>query len=478
MSFNAEVTSGTATESGRHMSDKLYIGDRLRKRNMARVAHRAAVRNTNTLSRLEERSGGPINRLRQRRRLRTWLERKKLLSPEHANEEFKYQRESSRQNEEFASLDETELSYIRTAFGKYTDFSRKRGDALLRKYNFPAELIDACDAQSGPDGTTNVITWLSTEPTDDSPYGATDEQLEAALLWNADHTETLAANPEEFTAMVESYLGDIQKAVDDGRLDPVWATIAPSVDRIVVGDIFDEEIMGVNGYLRGGVYYENDRELAVWPYEEDEEDGSTRHSVAHETTHAMGGFKTRWVNEAYTERFSCIIEGTDPDETDDNLTYIKGREAIANLYKLAPKPIGDLEVSACFAGDDREQNEQALIALFQDAYNGHDIIGLLNEAESKMLDDFRKAASPEWQIKADACVHETADLITYAVNMVSTHPSSIPRLIDMFEKQLASMRNVGNSTGEDVTAYVVAHETVIGYLEKLSEPAATLADAA
>lgn len=310
-----------------------------------------------------------LHPLQRRRNLKAWLSRHGFSTPvtaRYAHERDAKSHKNQRELEREAVVQGAH--YFRISLLRWPDKARAKADQILREYEAPGDLIRICDEQATSRGaTTNLIDWLAHRHTEAEPYGATDEQLIALLAWNAEHTQQLTQQNEHLTGLFTRYQQKTAQAVSEGKLDAAWLNTPPQAETIVIGDVLDE---GFLGRKRIGLYSDDTRELHIWPYCEPEDEIES--TVIHEITHSKGSFEDHWLIEAFIERFTCILDGRNPDNPLGS--YVIERRIAQQLFDGAIKPIGDREASSCFVGDDKAVNQQRLTDLLRDAYDGLDVL--------------------------------------------------------------------------------------------------------
>jgi len=335
-----------------------------------------------------------FKRRRQRRALNDWLERKGFIDVDEAHSKLSEEHTKATKGVDTvaADLEQIWLPKVRESLGKLHEDNKDYADKLFRAHDFPGDVLEACEKQAGATGhTANILTWLSQTPTTENPYGATSEQLESVLLWNASCTERMAANPEGVRQTIDEHFSQINKRVIEGKLDESWAHAKPEISRVIIGDIMAIRFLGYKDVRRGGNYNSETKSLTLWPYELEDEN-YTAHICKHECDHALGGFKEQWLNEGFTEAFTLIIEDKDP--FGESNIYNSNRLAIKKLLEGANLTCKD--ASAFFIGRDVETNEARLGEFLTQAYDGNDVLSAVNAAyRESFQDDDNKLYDPE-----------------------------------------------------------------------------------
>jgi hypothetical protein len=373
-----------------------------------------------------------FKRRRQRRALANWLEREGYGAPDAAHSQLSDRYTRIVENTEGISsrLEAVWLPQVRKVLDELHDDDKAYADSLFRAHGFPNDALEACDQQAAAAGQDpNVLVWLSQKPTANNLYGASDQELESILLWNATCTERMAANPEGVERMVNEYLAKINTKVAEGQLDASWTDATPAISRVIVGDIMNIRFLGYKGVSQRGSYSSSDQTLTLWPYELEDENNSS-HVCDHECTHALGGFKEKWLDEGFAEIFTRIINNQDP--FGESTVYEMNRQGIKKLLEGAGTTCKD--ASAFFIGHDAEANEARLGEFLAQAYGGNDVLTIITNAYRESFENNDvKLLNPE--MGADAFF-----VATYTATFISDlfkDAQHDPRAVAEYTKHLA-----------------------------------------
>lgn len=298
---------------------------------------------------------------------------------------------------------------------RYSDAQRAKASELLIAYKAPQSIIEACSRDTPQDEDLDIISWLAHEPTTDEPYGATQKEIEDLLLWNADHTEWHCKNNEVLMNAAQDYHHAIIELVRADEIDAEWADAHANLQRIIVADILDPKFLDEER----GNFDRPTKAITIWPYETDSTP-PTDHVMAHELTHAYGGFRTKWFNEGMAERITALIKG---DRVSHG--YTQETWAIQHLIDGAQE-VNDRSLSVCFLGNDIDENERQLRYYIQDTYGGLAVIEALDQLSSDLSSHILSAdytADRKYSIVVHS-IRRAADAIAQLNVIRATQPQS------------------------------------------------------
>lgn len=180
--------------------------------------------------------------------------------------------------------------------------------------------------------------------------------------------------------------------------------------------------------------------------------------MVHELLHDKGGFKTRWINEGETERYTGILAKYDAElrgETaPDDLVYGSERTIMSDIRALSG--ISDVEMSELYAGKDHEQNEAQLRQLVQKC-TGVDLIGYVRDYEERATNEYVAQYKEEYMHEVQHAIHEGAEIPESNVALrvrKAVHDGITATMRDIAEATNAAYRHVINdpSSGDEIEA--------------------------